>query len=48
MLQNVPAYLETCYPTTTTSCAKKKKISDNFFNSLGYTEDVLIFFERVN
>ena len=45
MLQNVPAYLET---TTTTSCAKKKKISDNFFNSLVYTEDVLIFFERVN
>ena len=35
MLQNVPAYLETCYPTTTTSCEKKKKIkiSDNFFNS---------------
>ena len=32
MLQNVPAYLETCYPTTTTSCAKKK-ISDNFFNT---------------
>ena len=25
MLQNVLAYLETCYPTTTTSCAKKKK-----------------------
>ena len=24
MLQNVPAYLETCYPTTTTSCAKKR------------------------